>query len=337
MKCPECKNEVPADSKFCNHCGNKVEVIKTNGKNCPYCKRDGLPSEALYCPDCGREINLAKSGLQTITASLNNNKPDREDENQTKNFIEAVNGISFRMIEIQGGTFQMGTNDPKRSDAEKPIHSVTLKSFYLGETLVTQDLWRVVYGDNKSLIKTFWGENPGHFKGHNLPVENVTWYQVQDFIKILSSTSGKKYRLPTEAEWEYAAGGGKAGKTLWSGTNTFMNSFNPFKSIPADDLTYYCWYSSNSNEKTHPVGNKKSNSLGLFDMSGNVIEWCQDWYAGYTGFDQNNPQGASTGSEKVARGGSYSEAANDCHITSRYGIKPGNCSVNVGFRLALDL
>jgi formylglycine-generating enzyme required for sulfatase activity len=213
------------------------------------------------------------------------------------------------MVAIKGGTFAMGSNE---GDAdEKPVHSVTLSNFYLGKTEVTQAQWRAVMGTN-----------PSNFKGDDLPVESVSWDDVQEFINRLNSITGKNYRLPTEAEWEYAAGGGSGNRTKWAGTNS--------ESYLGD----YEWFTNNSNSRTQPVATKRPNSLGLYDMSGNVWEWCSDWYGPYTSTSKTNPRGVSSGSNRVLRGGCWDDTAGYCRVSFRYSYTPGGRGINLGIRLA---
>lgn len=190
-------------------------------------------------------------------------------------------GISIDMVRVGAGTFTMGAThemeDPN-SD-EKPTHQVTLTNdYYIGKYEVTQALWKAVIGNN-----------PSHFKNDNLPVENVSWNDCQEFLSKLNSITGKTFSLPTEAEWEYAARGGKKGRGYqYSGSNK---------------LSDVAWYYKNSKKKTHPVGLKQANELGIYDMSGNVWEWCQDWYDKYSSSSQINPIGTTSGSCRVFRGG----------------------------------
>ncbi len=225
-------------------------------------------------------------------------------------FTETVKGVSFDMIAIPGGTFQMGSNDGE-SD-EKPVHKVTVSDFLIGKTEVTQALWQAVMGTN-----------PSNFKGNNLPVETVSWNDCQEFIKKVNQLTGKNYRLPTEAEWEYAAGGGTGNRTKWAGTNN------------ESSLGDYAWYDANSDSKTQTVGTKKSNALGLYDMSGNVWEWCSDWYGGdyYGSSPQNNPQGPASGSSRVYRGGSWDFNAPYCRSANRSNRIPDFRIDGLGFRL----
>ena len=232
------------------------------------------------------------------------------------NFTEKLDNIELEMIAVKGGTFTMGSNEG--GDDEKPTHQVTLNDFYIGEYEVTQKQWQDVMGTSTSL------SNPSNFSGcDNCPVEQVSWNDVQDFIKKLNQKTGKTYRLPTEAEWEYAAHGGastgSATATIYSGSN---------------NIDEVAWYYENSGSKTHPVGQKKANELGIYDMSGNVWEWCNDWYGNYSSGSQTNPQGASSGSYRVLRGGSWGGNASYCRASLRYYF-PDFGSGNIGFRLAL--
>ena len=225
-----------------------------------------------------------------------------------------VNGVSFTMVDVEGGKFTMGatseqgTSDPY--DDEYPTHSVTLSDFAIGETEVTQELWRAVMGNN-----------PSHFSGTNLPVERVSWNDCQTFIQKLNQLTGKNFRLPTEAEWEYAARGGKKSKGYkYAGSNT---------------LSDVAWYKDNSSDRTHPVKQKQANELGLYDMSGNVYEWCQDWFGTYSSSAQTNPKGPSSGSGRVGRGGSWSYLARNCRVSYRNSNTPTGYYNRLGLRLAL--
>ena len=176
---------------------------------------------------------------------------------------------------------------------------------------MTQALWTAVMGNN-----------PSRFKGDNLPVEQVLWEDCQTFIGKLNGLTGKSFRLPTEAEWEYAARGGKrSNHTQYSGSSNI------------DDVA---WYSGNSGSKTHPVKTKKPNEFGLYDMSGNVNEWCQDWYGSYSSNAQTNPTGPDSGSRRVHRGGSWNDYERYCRSSFRFSDSPGLRYGNLGFRLALS-
>ena len=222
--------------------------------------------------------------------------------------------FGIEIVFVEGGTFQMGATSEQGPGAgadEKPVHSVTLSDFYIGKYEVTQAQWKAVMG-----------KNPSNFTGEdNLPVERVSWEDVQEFIQKLNTLTGKTYRLPTEAEWEYAARGGKKSQGYkYAGGNT---------------IEEVAWYNQNSDHKTHPVGKKQPNELGLYDMTGNVREWCQDRYGDYTSFAQTNPTGPSSGSYRVLRGGSWYRYARYCRVASRNYIIPSYRDNDLGFRLVL--
>ncbi len=223
-----------------------------------------------------------------------------------------------KMVFVQGGTFWMGCTEEKGSDCyddEKPKHQVTLKGFWIGKYEVTQAEWRAVMGENPPEL---------YNKGcDQCPVERVSWDDVQQFIKELNRQTGKNYRLPTEAEWEYAARGGqKSAKTKYACSNTI------------DEVA---WYDGNSGRKTHPVGQKKPNKLGLYDMSGNVYEWCADRYGDYPSDAQTNPVGPVGGSYRVYRGGDWGNAPRFCRVSYRVGKDPAGRYGYLGFRLARSL
>ena len=210
----------------------------------------------------------------------------------TKNFT--VDNVSFTMVAVAGGTFNMGSNDGY-SD-EKPVHSVTLSDYYIGETEVTQELWKAVMGSN-----------PSYFKGDKNPVEQVSYNDCIDFINKLNILlagqlpDGRKFRLPTEAQWEFAARGGDKSKGYkYSGSNSI------------DDVAWY-WNSG----KTHLIRQKQPNELGLYDMSGNVHELCSDWYGDYSSSPQTNPEGPSNGKYRVLRGGSWIPYVPGCRVADR--------------------
>ncbi|MGM9799924.1 MAG: formylglycine-generating enzyme family protein [Muribaculaceae bacterium] len=225
-----------------------------------------------------------------------------------------VNGVSFEMVYVPGGTFTMGATAEQGSDAEddeKPTHSVTLSGYYIGKYEVTQKQWKAIMGNN-----------PSKFKGDNLPVENVSWNDCQEFIRKLNQLTGKKFSLPTEAQWEYAARGGKSGGTKYSGSNNIKD---------------VAWYDDNSRNKTHPVWKKSPNDLGIYDMSGNVYEWCQDWYGKYSSYSQTNPTGPESGSVRVSRGGGWSRSARACRVSFRASSTPDGMSRLLGLRLCLSI
>ncbi len=233
----------------------------------------------------------------------------------TKNNVEngikfTVGGVSFTMVCVAGGTFSMGSSDSEADSDEQPVHSVTLSGYLIGETEVTQALWLAVMGSN-----------PSNWKGDDLPVERVSWDDCREFIGKLNVLTGASFRLPTEAEWEYAArGGNKSVGRKYSGSDT---------------IGEVAWYDGNSSNKTHAVKSKRPNELGLYDMSGNVWEWCQDWYGGYGSGSQTNPTGPSSGSYRVRRGGSWRSNAWYCRVSDRLDFSPVSRVSLLGLRLAL--
>ena len=225
--------------------------------------------------------------------------------------IITVKVLSFSMIHVEGGTFMMGTQEEwcEGNSREHPLHSVTLYSFYIAETEVTQKLWEAVMGDNPSSTKSL-----------QHPVESVSWDDCQAFINALNALTDKAFRLPTEAEWEYAARGGCKSKGYkYSGSN---------------DLNEVGWYWGNYDITTHDVGTRKPNELGLYDMSGNVYEWCQDWYGNYSSHSQINPQGPFEGSSHVCRGGCMCLPGYCCRVSDHGLIEPDKFKGCIGLRLA---
>ena len=207
----------------------------------------------------------------------------------------AVDGVTFTMIKVTGGTFKMGSD--RSSENATPIHDVTLSDYYIGENEVTQELWQVVMG-----------YNPSYHKGSKRPVDNVSWQDCQTFIKKLNELTGHAFRLPTEAEWEFAAKGG-----IWSEDFIYSGS---------NDIDNVAWYGGNSyysgDYETKNVGTKAPNELGIYDMTGNVEEYCQDWYGEYSGSHQINPTGPVTGSKHIQRGGSFASREFACTTTFRH-------------------
>ena len=231
-----------------------------------------------------------------------------------KPFTDQVTGME--LIFIKGGCFEMGDTFGDGYKDEKPVHKVCVDDYYLGKYEVTQEQWVRVMGTNPSSFK----------KRGNYPVEKVTWPDTQTFLSRLNTITGRQYRLPTEAEWEYASRSGGKGEK-YSGTSK------------AEDLDEYAWNSGNAGRKTHPVGLKKANGLGLYDMSGNVWEWCADWYDNdyYKFSPKNNPQGPSTGTHKLVRGGSWDNIRMGVYRAAYRGReKLSTDNNNLGFRVALS-
>lgn len=230
------------------------------------------------------------------------------------NHTFTVNGVQFTMVEVGGGTFTMGATSEQGSDAwdeEKPAHEVTLSDYYIGQTEVTQALWEAVMDSN-----------PSDSKGDNLPVERVSWDDCQVFIQKLNQLTGKQFRLPTEAEWEYAARGGRKSRG--------------YKYAGGNNIDSVAWCDGNSGNETHPVATKQANELGIYDMSGNVLEWCSDWCGDYTSSSQSDPQGSSSGSFRVIRGGCYYNFARNCRVSYRISNTLDYRSGYLGLRLSCN-
>ena len=228
---------------------------------------------------------------------------------------------SFEMVEVEEGRFLMGAQKSHSSEAnydvnafqiESPVHQVSLSTYAIGKFEVTQAQWVAAMGSN-----------PSTNQGDNLPVENVTWQQVQEFITLLNEASGLNYRLPTEAEWEFAAKGGNLTDGLKYSGNSVLGACG--------------WYYSNSEATTHEVGTKEANELGIYDMSGNVREWCNDWFGSYEASDVQDPQGTNQGNMKVNRGGSWATPAANCRNTYRHTDYPNESALDLGFRLAISI
>jgi sulfatase modifying factor 1 len=221
----------------------------------------------------------------------------------------------MELVLIKGECYQMGDVFGDGYPNEKPVHDVCVGDFYMGKHEVTQRQWRTIMGSNPSCSENC---------GDDCPVECVSWNDAQDFISRLNQRTGKKFRLPTEAEWEYAArSGGKREK--WAGTSN------------ESDLGDYAWVKDNSEGTTHSVGQKKPNGLGFFDLTGNVWEWCQDWYDEnyYQRSPRDNPGGPASGGQRVLRGGSWLTLARNARAAYRYGLDPGDRYDFGGFRLVL--
>ena len=224
-----------------------------------------------------------------------------------------VNGVTFNMIKVDGGTFTMGATSEQQNPYpdEKPTHQVTLSTYYIGETEVTQALWTAVVG-----------KKPSWHKGDILPVEQVSWKDCVKFIERLNKLTNRFFRLPTEAEWEFAArGGNKSNCTMYSGS---------------DDIDDVAWYGENRIQNTNPVKTKKANELGIYDMSGNVSEWCNDWKGAYGSDVQINPIGPKSGNKRVCRGGGTNCSSWSCRSSYRDEYAPGYKNNYLGFRLALS-
>lgn len=267
------------------------------------------------------EFQRKKQQAAEETARKERERLEKEkEERKERDLTFKIKGTSFKMVKVDGGTFTMGATAEQGADAqnnERPTHQVTLSDYYIGQTEVTQALWSAVMG-----------KNPSEFKGNNLPVEQVSWNDCQAFIEKLNSMlsnelGGKRFALPTEAQWEFAARGGNQSKGYkYAGSNNI------------DDIA---WYRKNSDVKTHPVAQKRSNELGIYDMSGNVWEWCKDCYVRYSSNAQTDPQGPADGTYHVNRGGGWCDVAWGCRVSDRFSSMVGDSHGDLGFRLCLLL
>jgi len=222
---------------------------------------------------------------------------------------------NIEMVYVKGGCYQMGDTFGTGGPEEKPVHKVCVDGFSMGKNLVTQAQWQEVMGDNPSYFKQC---------GGNCPVEKVSWNDAQAFIQRLNELTGRHYRLPYEAEWEYAArSGGK--NEQWAGTSDIH------------ELGAFAWLAENSGGKTHPVGSRRPNGLGLYDMTGNLWQWCSDWFDEeyYRHSPEKNPQGSASGNNRVLRGGSWNDAAPSSRTSERWSYLPSSNYYNFGFRLVL--
>jgi len=258
-----------------------------------------------------------------------------------------VKSAEPEMVFVQGGTFNMGFNYQESTGtiyevigASEPTQKVTLNSFYIGKYEITQGEWKAIMGNNPSSFA----------KGDKYPVENVSWDDIQVFIARLNEATGKQYRLPTEAEWEFAARGGSTDNSNKNGANKAMSSTmggmilgsinnvknKDYKYSGSNKLDDVAWHKKNSGGSTHPVGTKSPNELGIYDMSGNVFEWCNDWYGKYDKKAQSNPQGPPSGTTRVYRGGSWSDDAKSVQVSYRHNSIPNTKENTLGFRIACD-
>ena len=263
----------------------------------------------IFCD--GHALVLKDENGETFNYEKFEDADDDSSQTEVKKQTFQVNGVNFVMVSISGGTFQMGSKT-SYTDDDKPVHKVTLSDFSIGQTEVTQELWEAVMG-----------HNPSNFKGAKLPVEKVSWNYCQTFITKLNELTGQKFRLPTEAEWEFAARGGNNSMGYWYAGSNHL----------------YCvaWSIGNSDKTTHEVATKYPNELGLYDMTGNVWEWCQDWYSDsyYSSSVQTNPKGPDSGSKRVCRGGSFADLGECAPVPNRGRSAPTQAAYYMGLRLAL--
>lgn len=277
------------------------------------CYPDGSCNNGLECED---GICVETTVPETTTTTLVEETTTTTTTSEPGGTVveTTIEDLGMTFVSLTGGTFEMGCSpgDDECEDHEYPRHTVTISPFNISAYEITQGQWEAVMGGNPSKYFSC---------GSNCPVEGVSWHVVQDFIDELNSQTGKNYRLPTEAEWEYAARAGTTTKYYCGDDESCL-----------DDIA---WYLFNSGETTHPVGQKQSNSWGLYDMSGNVYEWVQDWYGEYPSTPVIDPQGPDSGSQRVTRGGSWFNDAWRCRSSLRARSYPEQPFPNMGFRLVL--
>jgi len=238
------------------------------------------------------------------------------------NYTETAKSLKMEMIYVPGGTYTMGCSSEQDNDCrdnEMPVHRVTVGGFYIGKYEVTQAQWKAIMGTTVRQQQAKAEANSIVSEGDNYPMCYVSWNEVREFIRKLNAQSSRQYRLPTEAEWEYAARGGNRSRDYkYSGSNN------------ADNVA---WNGDNSDNKSHIVGTKSPNELGIYDMSGNIAEWCSDWYGSYFGNSQTNPKGSASGTGRVGRGGSWGDDALDTRVRDRISVTPNRRGNFLGFRL----
>ncbi|MBQ8055273.1 MAG: formylglycine-generating enzyme family protein [Paludibacteraceae bacterium] len=281
---------------------------------------------AEACIRCSQTLVGGKMPTKGVNINLSGNSNDSSQSmSRNQDFIETAWGINMKMIWVEGGDFLMGCTSEQGGDCssdEQNVRRVTVDGFYIGMLEVTQSQWEKVIGTSIYQQKTKAGASSIYGVGPDYPMYYVSWDEAMEFCRLLSQKTGKTYTLPTEAQWEYAArGGNKNEGTKYAGSNM---------------IDVVAWYNDNSGDNVHIVGSKRANALGIYDMSGNVWEWCKDWYANsYVSYDTNNPVGPSSGSNRVNRGGSWYDNASYCRVANRGYDSPGGRSDYLGFRVVL--
>ena len=330
IKCSACGSMISDKAERCPKCGAPRMVQPRNQATPPQPQRPVLPQPSPVYPQENYTESSSSNVLYVIIGvlaaavlgvggflALKSGLFEKSDnkavsEQKTKTLDPVIQNLINNMVAVDGGTFTMGAT-PEQGVAdndERPTHQVTLSSFSIGRYEVTQEEWRAVMGTN-----------PASFNGDKCPVEFVSWNDCQAFIAKLNAMTDMQFRMPTEAEWEFAARGG--------------NNSQGYQFAGGNNLNSIGWYSGNSGSRTKEVGMKSPNELGLYDMTGNLWEWCSDWYGSYNGSAQTNPIGPENGTSRVLRGGGWNGGAKNCRISNRDGRLPDYSSDRLGLRLAL--
>lgn len=329
-QCPVCNNRNLIAAPYCQICGwrysklygitkdieetdnTTIEIARNHWH--AYNNKGNLEKELSACKEELKRLrNVNEKQSANSRKSQNTNKTHTDDTTDMRKLI--IKRFISNMIHIEGGEFSMGASREQNSGTSTtnnyPQHTVKLRSYRIGKYPVTQEEWTVIMD-----------YNPSKFKGNRNPVESVSWEDCQEFIKRLNKLSRRSFRLPTEAEWEFAARGGiKSKNYIYSGSNN------------ADSV---CWHKDNSGNSTVEVGLKMPNELGIYDMCGNVCEWCQDYLGNYHSWRETNPKGPTFGNWKVFRGGCWNDDKHNCKVPIRFAAKPSDKGIGLGFRLALN-
>lgn len=317
--CPVCECQCGISDYYCQKCGwlflpyvNRLTGQEKAEENSRLLSAMSIWKGEETKVQKDAEIGRLAQIISDLGAQIQRMKEGGDKSQQPLQLSPLLLNLINNMVRVDGGSFIMGATEEQidpESD-EKPISKVTISSFAINKYEVTQEEWEYVMGNNPSV-----------FKGKKNPVESVTWEECQAFISRLNSLTGMKFRFPREAEWEFAARGGTKGLGYqFAGTN---------------DVEEAVWCTVNSSNCSHPVGQRKPNELGLYDMSGNVWEWCQDWFAEYSEITKTDPVGPTNGMLKIVRGGSWLSSGRSCRVSNRHYSSPTDKDNNIGLRLAL--
>lgn len=317
--CPVCESLCSTSDSYCKKCGwlflpysNKLTGSEKTEENSRLLLAMSIWKGDEMKVQKDAEIGRLAQIISDLGAQIQKMKEGGDNTQAKRKSSPILHKLIDNMVRVEGGSFIMGATEEQENPEsdEKPISKVTISSFAINKYEVTQEEWEYVMG-----------ENPSYFKGKDLPVDSVTWEECQTFISRLNSLTGMKFRFPSEAEWEFAARGGIKGLG--------------YQYAGANDIKEVAWCTLNSSNCSHPVGLNKPNELGLYDMSGNVWEWCQDWFAEYSELSKTNPTGPSTGLLRIVRGGSWLSSERSCRVSNRHYSAQSDKDNNIGLRLAL--